>query len=82
MRHLRSAGFGILALSVTMAAPNALAQQDGTGTWAKMAPMRFARSEFQAAAVNGKIYVVGGGRADMPGKEAAEEAFGGFSKKL
>ncbi|HEY7300120.1 MAG TPA: kelch repeat-containing protein [Xanthobacteraceae bacterium] len=65
MRFFRSAGFGILTLSVAMAAQNAGAQQSAVGIWAKKAPMRFARSEFQAAAVNGKIYVIGGGRADI-----------------
>ena len=65
MRLFTSAGFGILVFSVALAAGHADAQQGAMGTWAKKAPIRFARSEFQAAAVNGKICVIGGGRADV-----------------
>jgi N-acetylneuraminic acid mutarotase len=65
MRLVKSAGLGALVFSVAFSAHNAHAQQAAAGTWAKKAPMRFARSEFQAAAVNGKIYVIGGGRIDV-----------------
>jgi N-acetylneuraminic acid mutarotase len=65
MRLFKSAGLGILVFSVALAVHEVGAQQGAMGTWAKKAPMRFARSEFQAAAVNGKIYVIGGGRVDI-----------------
>jgi N-acetylneuraminic acid mutarotase len=64
MHLFNSAGLGILALAVAISGQSAGAQSGAMGIWAKKAPMRFARSEFQAAAVNGKIYVIGGGRAD------------------
>ena len=77
MRHLLSAGSMILAVSLALAWHGAGAQAPALGTWAKKAPMRFARSELQAAAVDGKIYVVGGGRTDMrDGKPFENQANG------
>jgi N-acetylneuraminic acid mutarotase len=77
MRHLLSAGSMILAASLALAWHGAGAQAPALGTWAKKAPMRFARSELQAAAVDGKIYVVGGGRTDMrDGKPFENQANG------
>ncbi|MEA2905987.1 MAG: hypothetical protein QOI12_3374 [Alphaproteobacteria bacterium] len=65
MQIFKSAGFAVLTFSLALAAHNADAQEAAMGVWTKKAPMRFARSEFQAAVVNGKIYVVGGGRTEM-----------------
>jgi N-acetylneuraminic acid mutarotase len=65
MRSLKSAGFAALTFALGLAAQCAGADEAAMGVWAKKAPMRFARSEFQAAAVNGKIYVIGGGRTEM-----------------
>jgi N-acetylneuraminic acid mutarotase len=65
MQIFKSAGLVVLTLSFALTAHDASADDAATGTWAKKAPMRFARSEFQAAAVNGKIYVIGGGRTVM-----------------
>ena len=65
MQGFKSRGFIVLTFTLALAVQNASAEQAALGTWTKKAPMRFARSEFQAAAVNGKIYVIGGGRADM-----------------
>lgn len=65
MQVMESAGFAALTVLFAVVAQPAIADDAANGAWAKKAPMRFARSEFQAAAVNGKIYVVGGGRVDM-----------------
>jgi N-acetylneuraminic acid mutarotase len=62
---LGSASLSALALSLLLASHGAGAEDATLGTWTKKAPMRFARSELQAAAVGGKIYVVGGGHTDM-----------------
>src|SRR5438477_10166181 len=65
MHSYTLAGFAVLTLSLGLTVPDAGAQQNAMGAWSKKAPMRFARSEFQAAAVNGKIYTIGGGHTDM-----------------
>jgi N-acetylneuraminic acid mutarotase len=65
MRICTSTGFVILALSLAFTAQNAGAEQAAMGVWTRKAPMRFARNELQAAAVNGKIYVIGGGHTEM-----------------
>jgi N-acetylneuraminic acid mutarotase len=64
MRISSLAGFAAAALSLALAAHH-VGAADALGTWTKKAPMRFARSEFQAAAVNGKIYMIGGGYTQM-----------------
>jgi N-acetylneuraminic acid mutarotase len=64
--HYRSV-VGAIALAVlwVSAVQSGGAEEAAMGVWTKKAPMRFARSEFQAATVNGKIYVIGGGRTEM-----------------
>ncbi len=65
MGLFKPAGLVVLTFSFALAAQNVIADETAMGAWTKKAPMRFARSEFQAAAVNGKIYVIGGGRTDL-----------------
>src|SRR5215471_3725638 len=65
MPMFKSPALAVLGFSLVLAGQSAHGEEAGMGAWTKKAPMRFARSEFQAAAVNGTIYVIGGSRTDM-----------------
>jgi N-acetylneuraminic acid mutarotase len=60
MQMLKWAGCAVLAIGLA-GATGAGAQEGSMGAWSKTAPMRHARNELQAAAVDGKIYAIGGG---------------------
>ena len=82
MRVLVTAGFAVLTLSFAVTLHGAGADEAAMGTWTKKAPMRFARSELQAAAVNGKIYVVGGGHSDVRDGKPFESITNGETRRV
>ena len=55
--------------------------EDAAGTWSKKAPMRHARNELQAAAVNGKIYVIGGGYTETKDGKPADNITSGYTEE-
>jgi N-acetylneuraminic acid mutarotase len=68
----------LLALLITggLAAPASAQQQPGT--WSMAAPLPQARSELQAATVDGKIYAVGGGWTETKDGKQIERYTDGF----
>ena len=65
MQAFKFACFALLTFSIGLAVEGTRADE-AAGTWTKKAPMRHARSEFQAKGGPAeKIYVVGGGYTDM-----------------
>jgi len=62
-------------------ASGALAQDAATGAWSKKAPMRHARNELQAAAVNGKIYAIGGGYTEMRDGKPTDNITSGYTEE-
>src|SRR6202049_3685231 len=61
--HAAAVGAAICAagaVAMIAYAPSGIAQS-GPGTWTEKAPLPTLRSEVSVAAVNGKIYVIGGG---------------------
>src|SRR5690349_2487702 len=62
---------GSLVLAVV--AISVSAQSGGQGTWSSKAPMGVPRTEVGAAYVNGKIYVIAGGRAMADASDLVQE---------
>jgi len=52
--------------------PSAMLYDPDTDSWKELAPMPTARGAAQAVAVGGKIYVIGGAHANIPGKPPTE----------
>jgi N-acetylneuraminic acid mutarotase len=48
--------------------PSAVVYEPDTDSWKELAPMPTPRGSAEAVAVNGKIYVIGGALANIPGK--------------
>jgi hypothetical protein len=67
MKVFKWAGSIVLTFWFACAAGCAGAQDAASGAWSKKAPMRHARTELQAAVVNGKIYAIGGGYIEPSG---------------
>ena len=67
-------------LASAFAAPAAFAQQQA-GTWSVAAPLPQGRSEVQAATVNGKVYLFGGGWDEMKDGKAVENYTTGFTSE-
>ncbi len=74
-------GCAALAFSLAFVARNAGAQDAANGTWSKKAPMRYARNELQAAAVNGKIYAIGGGHIEMKDGKPLDDLTNGYTEE-
>jgi N-acetylneuraminic acid mutarotase len=51
---------------------NALMYDPAADSWKELTPMPTPRGSAQAVAVNGKIYVIGGAHANIPGRRATE----------
>ena len=66
-----------MILAATFSATAALAQQP-TGTWSMAAALPQGRDEVQAAAVDGKIYLVGGAWAETKDGKRVEHYTEGF----
>jgi len=62
-------------------ASGAVAQEAASGAWSKKAPMRHARNELQAAAVNGKIYAIGGGYTEMKDGKPSDNITSGYTEE-
>jgi N-acetylneuraminic acid mutarotase len=74
-------GLAALAFSAAFAAGSAGAEDAAPGTWSKKAPMRHARNELQAAAVNGKIYAIGGGYLETKDGKPADNITSGYTEE-
>jgi N-acetylneuraminic acid mutarotase len=81
MQLFKSAGLAVLTVSLAFAAGSAGAQDAASGAWTKKAPMRHARSELQAAAVNGKIYVIGGGYIETKDGKPVDNITSGYTEE-
>src|SRR5436309_15498710 len=71
---LMSVSLAALACALALTTGGAGADDAALGIWTKKAPMRHVRNELQAAAVNGKIYTVGGGRTEMKDGQPVDNA--------
>jgi N-acetylneuraminic acid mutarotase len=80
MQMLKWAGCAVLTMCLAGAA-GALAQEAATGAWSKKAPMRHARNELQAAAVNGKIYAIGGGFNETKDGKTIDNITSGYTEE-
>src|SRR5258708_40750 len=80
MQIFKSAGLAVLTIWLAFAAGSACAQDAASGAWTKKAPMRHARSELQAAAVNGKIYVIGGGYIETKDGKPVDNITSGYTE--
>jgi N-acetylneuraminic acid mutarotase len=81
VQTFKAAGFAVLAFWLAFAAGSAGAQDAASGAWTKKAPMRHARSELQAAAVNGKIYVIGGGFIETRDGKPVDNITSGYTEE-
>ena len=81
MHIFRWAGCAALVFGLALAARHAGAQNTADGTWSKKAPMRYARNELQAAAVNGKIYAIGGGHIEIKDGKPVDDLTNGYTEE-
>jgi N-acetylneuraminic acid mutarotase len=81
MQVFKRTGLVILTFWLACAGGNAGAQDTAGGTWTKKAPMRHARNELQAAAVNGKIYAIGGGFTEMKDGKPIDNMTSGYTEE-
>jgi N-acetylneuraminic acid mutarotase len=80
MQLFKLAGRVVLTICLACAS-GALAQEAGMGAWSKKAPMRHARNELQAAAVNGKIYAIGGGFTETKDGKPTDNITSGYTEE-
>jgi N-acetylneuraminic acid mutarotase len=80
MHSLKVAGLAALTSSLALM-PGAAGADDAAGVWTKKAPMRYVRNEMQAATVNGKIYMIGGGRTETKDGQQVDNATNGDTEE-